>query len=222
MSAFVLNFPVTNRWDKMTRIFRMFFLVIFLTAVADRPASAQAGLAPIIKKPQAGEVLQGTLTITGTSNLTGFLASEVAFAYSGDTTGTWFLIATSSQPVENGALATWDTTTITDGVYTLRLRVYLADGTFREVIAPQMRVRNYTPVETPTPTMTPPALTLVPTFTLTATLIPTSTPFPTPTELPPNPAILTSADVSISIGYGGVAAVILLSIIGIYLWLRRK
>lgn len=189
-----------------------------------RPVLAQTGSSLIIKKPQAGDVIQGTLTITGSNNITGFLSSEVTFAYSGDTTGTWFLIASSSQPVEDGLLAAWDTTTITDGVYNLRLKVYLEDGTFREVVVQRLRVRNYTPVETatPTPTLTPPAVTIVPTITLTPTIIPTSTPFPSPTLLPTNPAILTSADVSISIGYGGVAGLILLSVLGIYLWLRRK
>ena len=177
---------------------------------------AQTGLEPIIKTPQTGDVLQGIITITGSDEVTGFFSSEVAFAFAGDTTGTWFLIAASSRPVEDGTLATWDTTTITDGNYVLRLRVYLGDGSFLDVTVPDVRVRNYTPIETPTPAPTALQATPVPTATLTAT------PFPTPTSMPHNPAILTPVDVSISIAYGGVAAVILLFVIGIYLWLRRK
>jgi hypothetical protein len=198
------------------------FLVFLMAAVAVRPALAQTGLEPIIKAPQVGEVLQGTITITGSDNVTGFFSSEVAFAYTGDATGTWFLIAASSRPVEDGTLATWDTTTITDGNYILRLRVILSDGSFHDVFVPDVRVRNYTPIETPTPAPTAPA----PTAAVLATLVPTDTltptPFPTPTSMPHNPAILTPVDVSISIAYGGVAAVILLFVIGIYLWLRRK
>jgi hypothetical protein len=200
----------------MTRTSMRLFLVFLMAAVAVRPASAQTGLEPIIKAPQVGEVLQGTIAITGSDNVTGYFSSEVAFAYTGDATGTWFLIAASSRPVEDGTLATWDTTTITDGNYVLRLRVYLGDGSFLALTVPDIRVRNYTPIETPTPAPTAVQATPVPTATLTAT------PFPTPTSMLPNPAVLTPVDVSISIAYGGVAAVILLFVIGIYLWLRRK
>jgi len=148
--------------------------------------------------------------------MAGFLFSEVAFAYAGDTTGTWFLIAALNNQVTEGTLATWDTTTITDGNYILRLRVYLDDGSFHDVTVRNLRVRNYTPVETPTPAPTSIRPTLVPTITLTPT------PFPTPTLLPTNPAILTPANVSMSVGYGGLAAIILLIVLGSYLWLRRK
>ena len=206
----------------MIRTCKLLTLITLLAVMVARPVRAQTGPEPVITSPQVGNVLQGTVSIIGSDNKAGFLSSEVAFAYSGDTTGTWFLIKANDQPVVDGVLSIWDTTTITDGVYNLRLRVFLDDGTFQDVIVVQMRVRNYTPVETPTPTVTPLALTLVPTITRTPTPVPTSTPIPTPTALLPNPAILTSADISISIGYGGVAALIFLSVIGLYLWLRRK
>ena len=185
-----------------------------LAALAVRPIAAQSGLA--VNTPRQGEALQGVVTVKGTSDMTGFLSSEIAFAYAGDPTGTWFLIAASSQPVEDGTLATWDTTTITDGDYVLRLRVYLTDGTNLDVTVANLRVRNYTPVETPTPAPTALQATLV----LTAT--PMATPFPTPTALPRNPAALTPADISTSIVWGGLAAVLLLLVLGVYLWLRRK
>ena len=114
-------------------------------------------------------MLQGVVTIRGSSNETGFLSAEVDFTYAGDTTGTWFLIATDSQPVDSSTLATWDTTTITDGDYNLRLRVILSDGTHLDVIIPNLRVRNYTPIETPTPAPTAVQPTLTPTITLTPT-----------------------------------------------------
>jgi hypothetical protein len=40
--------------------------------------------------------------------------------------------------------------------------------------------------------------------------------------LPANPAVLTQTDISTSLAYGGLGAVILIFILGIYLWLRRK
>jgi len=198
----------------MTRIGKMLLPILFLAAAAVKPVAAQA--VPVIVSPQKGEVIQGVVTIRGSSNETGFLSSEVDFSYSGDTTGTWFLIAHGSQPVNSDILATWDTTTITDGNYNLRLRINLNDGTYLDAIVPDLRVRNYTPVETPTPAPTAIQPTLTPTETLTPT------PFPSPTPFPANPAVLTSTDISNSLAYGGLGALMILFVLGIYLWLRRK
>ncbi len=171
---------------------------------------------PVIVAPRPGDVLQGVVTIAGSSDVTGFVSAEVSFTYADDPTGTWFLIALNSQPVFNDKLAAWDTTVITDGDYVLRLRVYLTDGSSREALVSGLRVRNYTPVETPTP------MALAPEAPPLSTITPTATPFPTPTALPRNPAALAPTDVSASILYGGMAAILTFVIVGIYLWLRRK
>ncbi len=171
---------------------------------------------PSVDEPHPGSVLQGVQAITGSSDINGFISAEISFSYMNDTTGTWFLIATNSQPVSSGTLITWDTTVITDGNYVIRLRVFLSDGSFRDFLVSDVRVRNYTPAETPTPLPTAPEPTQFP------TVAPTLIPFPTPTSLPRNPATLASADVSISILYGGFATISIFIIIGIYLWARRK
>jgi hypothetical protein len=175
-----------------------------------------AQLSPAVVSPRPGEALQGKIAITGTSDAIGFLSSELAFAYPGDPTGTWFLIAQSGQPVQAGMLAEWDTTAITDGTYTLRLRVFLDDGTSLEILVPDLRVRNYTPVETATPD--PISATGTPTlFAVTPTIrLPTSTP------LPPNPAALTPSRILSSLGYGALAAVAFLFFLFIYNRLRRN
>ncbi len=171
---------------------------------------------PFIGAPRPGDVLQGVVTVTGSSDVNGFASAEVAFTYADDPTGTWFLVAANSRPVFNDTLATWDTTVITDGNYVLRLHVTLTDGTFRDVLVSGLRVRNYTPVETPTPVPVAPEATALPTIT------PTATPFPTPIALPRNPAELAPTDVSASILYGGLAAILAFVIVGIYLWLRKS
>lgn len=177
--------------------------------------NAQTG-GPVIGSPRSGGVLQGVVTISGSSDITGFVSAEVSFTYAEDPTGTWFTVALNNQPVLNDGLATWDTTVITDGDYVLRLRVYLIDGSSREVLVSGLRVRNYTPVETPTPIPIAPEATPLPTIT------PTAIPFPTPTSLPRNPATLAPTDVSASIVYGGLMAITIFIIVSIYLWLRRK
>ncbi len=181
---------------------------------------------PVIRAPQAGQTLQGVVTVIGSSDAAGFLSAEVAFAYADDATDTWFLIAASDQPVQEGVLAVWDTTPITDGDYTLRLRVFLTDGTFLDALVSDLRVRNYTPLATPTPTPSPtPSETpvLVPLILPTATPLPTFTPspFPTPTSLPTNPAALPAGEVYRSAGYGALIILAAFALLGIYSLLRR-
>jgi len=191
----------------------LFFGMVLASSVLAR--NAQFG-DPVIVSPRPGDVLQGVVTIAGSSDVTGFVSAEVSFTYADDPTGTWFMIAMNSLPVFNDRLATWDTTVITDGDYVLRLRVYLTDGSTREALVSGLRVRNYTTVETPTP------MALAPEATPLSTITPTATPFPTPTALPRNPATLAPTDVSASILYGGLAAISFFVIVSIYLWLRRK
>jgi hypothetical protein len=214
---------------------------LFLGMVLASPVlarNAQLG-DPVIISPRLGDALQGVVSITGSTDVSGFFSAEVSFIYADDPNGVWSLIAMSSQPVFNESMATWDTTVITDGEYGLRLRVYLTDGSSREALVSGLRVRNYTPVEPPTPIALAPDATRISTISMTATpfptptaldaeltplltITPTATPFPTPTAFPHNPAALAPTDVSASILYGGMAALLIFVIVGIYLWLRRK
>ncbi len=193
--------------------FSLFFTLLFSGSIPF--ILIQAG-EPAVTAPLPGSALQGVVLVTGTTDVPGFVSAEVAFTYQDDPTSTWFPISSSSLPIQDGMLATWDTTGITDGNYILRLRVILSDGTSRDALVTSLRVRNYTPVETPTPLPTQPQATPLPTITLTPS------PFPTPTALGVNPAVLSTADISYSLLYGGSAAVLLFIIIGIYLWLRWR
>jgi hypothetical protein len=197
------------------RILAGILLIGMVLASSFLAPNAQFG-DPVIVVPRPGDVLQGDVTIAGSSDIAGFVSAEISFAYADDSTGTWFLIAMDSQPVVNNRLATWDTTVITDGDYVLRLSVNLTDGNSLETLVSGLRVRNYTPVETSTPMALIPIVTPLSSITLTAT------PFPMPTALPRNPAALVPTDVSTSILFGGFAAILAFTIVGIYLWLRRK
>jgi hypothetical protein len=212
---------------------RILARLLFILVTLASPVLAQTAQIgnPAINLPRPGDVLQGVVAITGSDDVPGFISGEVSFTYADDPTGTWFLISLLSQPVTFDRLATWDTTVITDGNYVLRLRVSLADGSTRETIVSGLRVRNYTPIETPTPTATVPTATVptailptpvAPTATPTPTITMTPTPFPTPTRMPNNPATLAPSDVSSSIVYGGLAVILSFILFGLYLWLRRK
>jgi hypothetical protein len=214
-------------------IYRIFLVTAFfclvLPAAAARAQTSSAtptpGVTPTappsleILSPLAGQALQGSLAIRGTTDIPGFQSAELNFRYSHDLTRTWFLIQTMDEPVLQGSLAQWDTTTITDGNYDLRLLVSIADGSQKEIIVMGLRVRNYTPIETNTPTPVTPTATQQP----GDTPIPTDTPTPTATDIPPtptglpqNPAQVNPADLAISLGKGVLVVVGLFALVGIY------
>ncbi len=182
-----------------------------------------------ITSPTSGAILHGLVTITGTTQVDNFASAQLDFGYASDTTGTWFTLQTFSQPVQASTLATWDTTSITDGDYILRLRVTLGDGTTQEVTVP-IRIQNDTPLVTPTITALPPTATpedvfgvQLPTpFLLAASPTPTDVPRPTPTALPTNPVSLNQNEIYSSLGRGALVIIGLFIFSGLLLRLRRS
>ncbi len=165
-------------------------LIVFLVLLPAQVAAQQS--APLITAPTEGQVIHGLVNVFGSSAGEGMILAELSFAYAADPT-VWFPIAQIEQAVEQGLLAVWDTTRIADGEYHLRLRVLFQDGTTREAVVHNLRVRNTSPTETPSPVPTP---TLSPTPTLPLADTPAPLPPPTatrrltPTPLPPNPLTL--------------------------------
>jgi hypothetical protein len=95
-----------------------------------------------IVAPIHDEIVRGQVAIVGSTNLPGFASAEFAFSYAQDDTDTWFLIGQSDMAVEMGELAVWDTSSVADGDYTVRVRVYLQDGSFSDAAVSGLRVRN--------------------------------------------------------------------------------
>lgn len=204
---------------------RAFFITVLIFVFGSYPARAQEGPQFVISSPIEGQVVQGLVIISGTVSALGFSSYEVSFAYDNDPTQTWFLLANSSQPVIEGELGSWDTTTLTDGDYTLRLQAYMLDGSVQETTVSGLRVRNYTAV--PTSTFTPTATAIVrfaaPTAQLIAPAAASVTPsLPSPTPLPQNPASLQEASISGALGRGAILALLLFLGFGLLLRLRRE
>src|SRR4030067_616548 len=109
-----------------------------------------------LTSPHPGQVVSGLVTLSGTAAHPAFNRYELSFAYDEDPTDTWFSIG---EPVDtrviDGRLALWDTSTITDGDYSLRLRVWLQDGRSLEAVVPGVHVRNYS-TDPVIPTAAPP------------------------------------------------------------------
>jgi hypothetical protein len=207
---FMLNLPVMN-YPGIKRSVVFFILLLPILA------AAQIRKSPIIDFPQSGSAVRGIVAVAGSSDVDGFQSAEVSYSFSQDENQNWFLIQQSSEAVSRGALATWDTTTITDGVYNLRLLVHLQNGNTLEDTVTGLRVRNYTPVETSTPEPLSVDGTLLPTPADT----PTQAVFPTPTDLPANPVKVTSLQLSESMLQGALFVVGAAAVIGVYRFFRR-
>jgi len=196
----------------------LLLLVLFLIAAQDAPPVA-------ITSPLAGDVLRGEITITGRMNVPGFLSARLDFAYASNPAGNWFALQAFSQPVVDFPFAAWDTTSISDGDYILRLRVDLSDGSFQEVTIP-IKIQNDVPFSTPTPeiTSTPDDVSVsIPTpFLLAASPTPTEVPRPTPTALSTNPVSLEQNEILVSLGRGALVILGLFVFSGIILRLRRN
>jgi hypothetical protein len=187
---------------------------------------SDAGSDDNIEAPSAGQAVQGSVVIRGNTVSDGFQSFEVDFSYSNDPTNTWFLIQESTTPVQDDILAVWDTTTITDGEYSLRLLVAMINGTMNEVVISGVRVRNYSPIETETPNPIQPLVTHAPgepvgSSAPLSTLAPTLTAFPsTPTPLPTNPAEISSSQMIFTLGKGAGITIGIFAVLGVYLGLR--
>ena len=154
--------------------------------------------------------MRGTIVITGTTAVPNFAAADLSFAYEGDRTNTWFALEEIDRPITGSRLGTWDTTTISDGDYVLRLRVQGQGGSLLEDRV-DVQVRNYTAPVLPTATVT--ATTLPVARVPTAIFLPieitsTSTALvhTTSTPLPPNPVAVSETAVYGTFARGAIVA----------------
>ncbi len=194
------------------------FLPLVLLAIATQTTPPVA-----ITSPTAGEVLRGQVTVTGNLDVASFASAQLDFAYASNPTDTWFTIKAFSEPVFDSTLAVWDTSSITDGDYILRLRVIFEDGTSQEATVPVKIGNEVVPTPIPSLTATPEEVNvLVPTpFLLAASPTPTEVPRPTPTPLPPNPASLRPDQIYTSLGRGALVILGLFALAGIIIRVRR-
>jgi hypothetical protein len=208
----------------MLNLFVNFMNIRFLLPLVLLLVAAQSSSPVAITFPAEGDIVAGEVTITGTTDILRFASSQLDFSYASDVTDTWFSLGTSFQPEIDSPLAVWDTSLITDGDYTLRLLVFLEDGTVEEASV-QVKVQNDAPILTPTPlvTSTPNQLdVLLPTpFLVAASPTPTLTPPPTPTPLPTNAVSLDQITIYTSLGRGALVILGLFIFAGLILRFRR-
>ena len=162
--------------------------------------------------PEPGDVVRGVVPVIGSADGTGFSSYDLEYAFSGSENANWFPITHSSQPVTEAALGTWDTTVITDGDYSIRLRVTYQDGSQEQLLVEHIMVRNYTNPEDASPEV---VVTTSPVVEEQGLLKGEST-----RAASTNPASLQVEELNRVIKWGAVTGVGFIVLIGIYEWLR--
>ena len=181
------------------------WLIIVIILLLSRPWQVMGATlpqeGPVITFPTEGSVVSGEVTIQGTASHPNFSSYGVLYAPGPRPTGDsqWVPIVFGVQTmVVNGPLATWDTTQIPNGQYTLALAVYEVgnDTPFLQFVN-NITVQNEEATPTPTPTATPETAAANPTPVPTSegSIIvptieqpPTFTPAPTPDQEEQSPA----------------------------------
>lgn len=166
-----------------------------------------------ISYPEDGNVVEGIVEIRGNIPVEGFTSAKLSYAYAGENEDNWFLIANIERPIQDEVLGVWDTTTITDGQYQIRLRVKDISGEKRDVIVTGIQVANYSRSE-PGVDDKGTTASVYPSAIVTEDLS-----IPSPTILPANPATITAAELrgtaftGLMMGLGLVILVVLWSYI---------
>lgn len=105
--------------------------------------SGMSGCVPdeiMLTAPQPGEVIAGTVTLTGTADIPNFGFYKYEIAPVG--TANWTTISAGAQPVREGELGRWDTTALTNGDYFLQLVIIDNVGQTLEPCVIAVRVAN--------------------------------------------------------------------------------
>jgi hypothetical protein len=130
--------------------------VVYVPAEGAPPALNCSAANAAIIAPQPGAPLSGVVQIEGTAALGNtFQYYKLEFAIAGRNDFTVFS-GLVRQPVVNGQLAVWDSASVPDGVYAIRLRVVDTTGNYCEALVSGLQVQNSVPVqptEAPTPTV---------------------------------------------------------------------
>jgi hypothetical protein len=155
----------------------LFLLGLLLLLAVETPLKAEDLAIPqpqaaraLITSPEPFAALRGRVPISGTALHPQFQRYELYYKL--DPGENWIFIGEAHlTQVDDGLLGTWDTNSLTDGTYSVRLRVVRLDGNYADAVVRQVLVANAQPTETPTPEVSP-------------------TPTDTPTPLPPTPTVV--------------------------------
>jgi len=114
-----------------------------LSPVTQAAPSGMSGCVPdqiMITAPEPGADVTGTVKITGTANVPNFGFFKYEFAPRGSQN--WATISAKREPVTDGEIGDWNTTSLTNGEYFLRLVITDNVGVAMEPCVIALRVIN--------------------------------------------------------------------------------
>lgn len=122
----------------------LYFILVGALILPGSPAQARQPGVPgfaEITNPEAGQAINGLITVSGTADHPDFDSYELYFAHDPNTTETWFpLTERIETPVQQEGLALWDSAQITPGTYQLRLVVHTGAGQTLEAIVAGLKL----------------------------------------------------------------------------------
>jgi hypothetical protein len=127
-------------------------LVLAGSTLAVLAAPAAQDPRPIIAQPAQNAPVRGEVQIVGSATHPQFQRYELYFAPWPPSDQSWVFIGDAHfNPVQLGLLGTWDSRSVTDGTYGLRVRVVKQDGNYIDSEPRTVEVANFRQVASPTP-----------------------------------------------------------------------
>lgn len=151
--------------------FAVLTLMLLLAAMTALAMPAQQDVRPVIAQPAQDAPVRGVVQIVGTATHPQFQKYQIYFApWPVPSDDAWAFVSEAFTQQQLGLLGTWDSRTVTDGTYALRVRVVKLDGNYHDSDPRRVLVANTRSVASPTPEVI-------------------ETPEPLPTELPVTPTV---------------------------------
>lgn len=123
------------------------------TAVLPPVGQPQVPVSIVILSPISGNVIASNVQVLGSAIHPQFLQYQLEYGPDPNPSNLWYPITGGIQnTVQNNLLGIWNTTGVQDGLYQLRLRVYLRDGTNLSTLVSAVRIQNRQPTPQPTAT----------------------------------------------------------------------
>ncbi len=159
-------------------LFAVLIATYLLFATMAQAAPAIQEQRPVIAQPAQDSAVRGVVQIVGTATHPQFQKYQLYFApWPIPSDDAWAFVSEAFTQQQLGLLGTWDSRTVTDGTYALRVRVVKLDGNYHDSDPRRVLVANTRPVAPPT-------------------LAATETPEPLPIEEPPTPTVVVVAPTS--------------------------
>ncbi len=171
--------------------------------------------------PLDGEVIKGNVQILGSITGEDFQSADISFRYQDSESDTWFLISSIDSIGADEVIASWDTSTIADGVYQLRILAHYKNGDDQEAVVKDIQVRNYSPID-PVPTKEDGSTEIEAIPELTNTEITTAMVNDTPTPMPLNELTVTRSQFFLTVIQSAIFGILLLIVAVLFIIIRRR